>query len=58
MNPLTHLTHPLTCTQGIEAGDVAFIKQPWGIGPRDDIWDGRKFSFVRQNDVLSRIQAK
>lgn len=43
--------------KGLEVGDVAYTKQPWGIGPRDDIWEGRKFSFVRHNDVLARIQA-
>jgi hypothetical protein len=37
-------------------GDVAYTKQPWGIGPRDDVWEGRKFSFVRQADVLARIK--
>lgn len=42
--------------QGLEVGDVAYTKQPWGIGPRDDTFDGRKFSFVRQNDVLARIE--
>ena len=34
---------------------MAYIKQPWGIGPRDDIWENRKFSFVRHQDVFSRI---
>lgn len=48
---------PNKTDQGLEVGDVAYTKQPWGIGPRDDTFDGRKFSFVRQNDVLARINA-
>jgi hypothetical protein len=38
-------------------GDLVYIKQPWGIGPRDDVWEQRKFSFVRAKDILSRIGA-
>lgn len=41
--------------QGLEPGDIAFTKQPWGIGPRDDMWETRKFSFVRAKDILARI---
>lgn len=41
--------------QDLSPGDVAFTKQPWGIGPRDDTWETRKFSFVRAKDMLARI---
>jgi len=47
----------LTQIQNLKAGDVAMVKQPWGIGPRDETWEGRKFSFIRSHDVLSRIGA-
>jgi len=45
----------LTTIENLGPGDVAYVKQPWGIGPRDENWEGRKFSFIRSHDVLSRI---
>ncbi len=56
-HPSTITRRPRKNHQGLEVGDVAYTKQPWGIGPRDDVWEGRKFSFVRQADVMARIQA-
>ena len=47
----------LTQIENLKAGDVAMVKQPWGIGPRDERLEGRKFSFIRSHDVLSRIGA-
>ncbi len=29
----------LTQIPNLAAGDVAVVKQPWGIGPRDELWD-------------------
>mmetsp|Transcript_18133 Transcript_18133/g.41309 ORF Transcript_18133/g.41309 Transcript_18133/m.41309 type:complete len:173 (-) Transcript_18133:554-1072(-) len=38
----------------ISVGDYVVVKNPWGIGPRDEeTGDGRKLSFVRGQDIAA-----
>lgn len=37
-------------------GDIVFLRNPWGIGPRDEEHRGRKFSFVREVDVAAHME--
>merc|ERR1711865_1278999 len=43
----------------INVGDVVIAKNPWGIGPKDEeTADGRKFSFMRSQDVAAKVEGK
>ncbi len=42
----------------MKVGDLVHVKDPWGIGPRDEEISGRKFSFVRYNNVCAKILDK
>ena len=46
---------PIDGLKGKE-GHLAHTKQPFGIGPRDDTINGRKFSFVRNRDILAVVE--
>ena len=46
---------PIDGLKGKE-GFFAHTKQPFGIGPRDDIIGERKFSFVRNRDILAVVE--
>ncbi|CAN0211932.1 unnamed protein product [Phaeothamnion confervicola] len=38
---------------GIQPGDLVYVKDPWGIGPRDDEFSFRKFSFVKYQNICA-----
>ena len=41
----------------IKAGDTVVVKNPWGIGPKDEeTADGRKISYVRGQDVAGVVK--
>lgn len=40
---------------GISVGDLVYVKDPWGIGPKDDEFSNRKFSFVRYQNICAVI---
>ena len=49
----------VTPNTGIKAGDLVFLKFPWGIGPRDEEYTDetgklRKFSYIRYQDVAAQ----
>ncbi|CAM9179726.1 unnamed protein product [Laminaria digitata] len=39
----------------VQPGDLVFVKDPFGIGPRDDEFAGKKFSFVRLTSIFAVI---
>mmetsp|Transcript_44272 Transcript_44272/g.86893 ORF Transcript_44272/g.86893 Transcript_44272/m.86893 type:complete len:175 (+) Transcript_44272:42-566(+) len=44
----------ITRMPDIKSGDYVIVKNPWGIGPRDEeTGDGRKLSFVRGQDIAA-----
>lgn len=41
----------------IKIGDYVILKNPWGIGPKDEeTGDGKKLSFMRGQDIAAVIQ--
>eukprot|EP00630_Chrysocystis_fragilis_P006628 CAMPEP_0197386930 /NCGR_PEP_ID=MMETSP1165-20131217/197_1 /TAXON_ID=284809 /ORGANISM="Chrysocystis fragilis, Strain CCMP3189" /LENGTH=150 /DNA_ID=CAMNT_0042912207 /DNA_START=18 /DNA_END=470 /DNA_ORIENTATION=+ len=51
----------VTSNRNIAAGDLVYLKFPWGIGPRDEQCgeEGtiRRFSFIRYQDVAAVVKA-
>jgi hypothetical protein len=41
--------------EGVGVGDLVYVKDPWGIGPRDDEFANRKFSYVRYTSICARV---
>ena len=37
----------------VKVGDLVYVKDPWGIGPKDDEFSNRKFSFVRYESICA-----
>eukprot|EP01084_Bolivina_argentea_P183184 316150_1 len=48
----------LVPNQGIKVDDLVYVKDPWGIGPRDEEISGQKFSFVRYSSICAKIPDK
>ncbi|KAG5191883.1 hypothetical protein JKP88DRAFT_274868 [Tribonema minus] len=40
---------------GLKPGDLVYVKDPWGIGPKDDEFSNHKFSFVRYQNICAVI---
>lgn len=41
----------------ISVGDTVVLKNPWGIGPKDEeTADGRKLSYIRGQDVAAVVK--
>ncbi|GMH69988.1 hypothetical protein TrVE_jg2334 [Triparma verrucosa] len=41
----------------IKVGDTVVVKNPWGIGPKDEeLADGRKLSYLKGQDVAGKIE--
>ncbi|CAM9384785.1 unnamed protein product [Chrysoparadoxa australica] len=40
---------------GLNVGDLVYVKDPYGIGPRDEEFGNRKFSFVRYSSIAAVI---
>eukprot|EP00636_Phaeomonas_parva_P019205 CAMPEP_0118854560 /NCGR_PEP_ID=MMETSP1163-20130328/2726_1 /TAXON_ID=124430 /ORGANISM="Phaeomonas parva, Strain CCMP2877" /LENGTH=146 /DNA_ID=CAMNT_0006787305 /DNA_START=116 /DNA_END=556 /DNA_ORIENTATION=+ len=45
-----------TMNGSYKEGDIVFLRNAWGIGPRDEEFRGRKFSFVREQDVCAHME--
>eukprot|EP00612_Vaucheria_litorea_P000592 CAMPEP_0171459054 /NCGR_PEP_ID=MMETSP0945-20130129/4487_1 /TAXON_ID=109269 /ORGANISM="Vaucheria litorea, Strain CCMP2940" /LENGTH=147 /DNA_ID=CAMNT_0011984987 /DNA_START=124 /DNA_END=567 /DNA_ORIENTATION=- len=45
----------LVPNSGIKPGDLVYVKDPWGIGPKDDEFSNRKFSFVRFENICALV---
>eukprot|EP00903_Cladosiphon_okamuranus_P007982 g7704.t1 len=45
----------VTPNDAVKPGDLVFVKDPYGIGPRDDEFAGKKFSFVRYTSICAVI---
>ncbi|CAM9611827.1 unnamed protein product [Ectocarpus sp. 12 AP-2014] len=45
----------VTPNDAVKPGDLVFVKDPYGIGPRDDEFAGKKFSFVRFTSICAII---
>ncbi|CAN0441877.1 unnamed protein product, partial [Discosporangium mesarthrocarpum] len=41
----------ITPNASLKPGDLVYVKDPFGIGPRDDEFSGKKFSFVRYSSI-------
>ncbi|CAM9895887.1 unnamed protein product [Sphacelaria rigidula] len=45
----------VTPNDALNVGDLVYVKDPYGIGPRDDEFAGRRFSFVRYTSICGII---
>ncbi|CAM9840598.1 unnamed protein product [Ascophyllum nodosum] len=45
----------VTPNDQVKPGDLVYVKDPFGIGPRDDEFAGKKFSFVRYTSICAVI---
>lgn len=47
----------IATSRGLAPGDYVYVKNPWGIGAKDEQFGRRKFSFLRYNEVCGTFDA-
>eukprot|EP00638_Chattonella_subsalsa_P010163 CAMPEP_0117757768 /NCGR_PEP_ID=MMETSP0947-20121206/14941_1 /TAXON_ID=44440 /ORGANISM="Chattonella subsalsa, Strain CCMP2191" /LENGTH=148 /DNA_ID=CAMNT_0005577751 /DNA_START=241 /DNA_END=687 /DNA_ORIENTATION=+ len=47
----------LSANRDLQPGDYVYVKNPFGIGPKDDEYGYNKFSYVRYADVCAKFEA-